>query len=59
MVKLNQEVVTLISFPTFLDNCPMLSLLLMYFGGLYCKQIRPRSDCSLELIVFASMVKLV
>ena len=30
------------------DNCPLLSLQLMYFGGLYCKQLGPRSDCSLR-----------
>ena len=29
------------------ENCCLLSLLLTYFGGLYCKQYGPRSDCSL------------
>ena len=33
------------------DNCNLLSLLLMYFGGLYCKHNGPRSDCSLGSIL--------
>ena len=30
------------------NSCCPLSLLLMYFGGLYCKQDGPRSDSSLR-----------
>ena len=30
------------------DNCRLLCLLLMHFGGLYCKYHGPRSDCSLR-----------
>ena len=34
-------------FPAIHDYCCLLSHLLMYFGGLYCKKYRRRSDCSL------------
>ena len=33
-------------FPANRDNCHLLFLLFMYFGGLYCKQYGPRSDRS-------------
>ena len=33
--------------PAIYNNCYLLSLLLMYFGGIYCKQYGPRSGCSL------------
>ena len=29
----------------------------MFLGSLYCKQHRPRSDCSLGYILFASMAQ--
>ena len=31
-------------FTTIHDNCSLLSLPLMYFGGLYCKDCGPRSE---------------
>ena len=39
-------------FPSFQDNCCLHSHLLMYFGGLDCKQYEPWSDCSCSLIRF-------
>ena len=32
--------------PAILDNCRLLSHLLMFFDSLYCKQYRLRLDCS-------------
>ena len=37
---------TLTFFPTSHSFCRMLSHMLMFFSCLYCKQYRPRSDCS-------------
>ena len=36
-------------FPVVHDKCCLVFLpLIMYIGGLYCKQYGPRSDCSLR-----------
>ena len=35
-------------FSTIHENFCLISLMLLYFGGLYCKQYGPGSDCSLR-----------
>ena len=36
-------------FPAIHNNCFLLSLLLMYIGGIYCKQNGTRSECSFTI----------
>ena len=41
-----------------LPNCCLLSLLLMYLSGLYCKQYAPTSDCYLTWFIQARLCKI-